>query len=133
MHMVDMVIRQQLDPFFMQQVDDCYRTSCDKGTFKKAYARADRHEYIAELLTLFVGCKPKNFQRGCHGCTHSPTGTCDFPAHQDMPPGPGAVPFANKSDLIANDPDAYALLQTYMTEIAPRDDDRLCWDVLGLQ
>mmetsp|Transcript_7014 Transcript_7014/g.11133 ORF Transcript_7014/g.11133 Transcript_7014/m.11133 type:complete len:436 (+) Transcript_7014:35-1342(+) len=117
-HALDMVIRQQLDPYFMQEVDDLYRNAIEKNIYNKCYAAADRHEYLAEVTTLFTNTHPGNFLRGCCQCEASPTGICSFPGHQGKPPGPGAVHFTKKSDLIANDPDAYIFLKKHFTEPA---------------
>eukprot|EP00978_Attheya_sp_CCMP212_P008139 scaffold18944_cov54-Attheya_sp.AAC.2 len=43
-HGLDMVIRQQLDPYFFQQADDCWRDAIRRKVYQKAYAAADRHE-----------------------------------------------------------------------------------------
>ena len=126
-HAIDMVVRQQLDPYFMQQVDDCFNTIAENHVYKKAYAAADRHEYLAEICTLFVGCNPDNFLNGCAGCTTAESGYCDFPAHQDLPPGKCEVEFRLKSDLIANDPGGYELLKSFLIELTDGDDDTFWW------
>jgi hypothetical protein len=127
-HALDMVIRQQLDPYFMQEVDVCFQTA--RPVFQKAYAAANRHEYLAEICTLFVGCYPYNFLNGCYECSKAESGVCSFAPHQELPPGKGEVNFRLKSDLISNDPDGYSLLKGFLIELTDRDDDSFWWQLL---
>lgn len=120
-HALDMVIRQQLDPFFMQELDDCFVEALRNDTYKKAYAAASRHEYIAELCALFVSTHPRSFRRGCHECGEAAAGVCDFPRHALLPPGAGGVDLEAKSHLIEHDPAGYLLLRKYLVEIDPSD------------
>ena len=125
-HGLDLVIRQQLDPYFFQEVDDCYRAAVERLVYKKAYAAADRHEYLAEICTLFVGTNPGNFERGCFQCSES--GVCDWEPHHQFPPGKCGVPFRKKSDLIANDLLGYELLKSFLIEIKDPEDDSFWWE-----
>jgi len=128
MHALDMVIRQQLDPYFNQELINCYNKAIEAGTYKKAYAASNPHEYVAELCTLFVNTHPLNFTYGCHACSPDNDDVCDFEPHQDMEEGPGGVDMTRKSDLIQNDPDAYELLKKYLIEIKDPDDDSPWWE-----
>jgi hypothetical protein len=123
-HGLDLVIRQQLDPYFMQEVEDCFQRA--RMVFQKSYAAANRHEYLAEICMLFVGTNPSNFTRGCCQCEASDTGYCTFEHHKQFGPGPQGVNFRRKSDLIENDPGGYQLLKSFLIEI--RDDDKFWWD-----
>jgi hypothetical protein len=127
-HGLDMVIRQQLDPYFFQEVDDCYQAALERSVYKKAYAAANRHEYLAEISTLFVGTHPCNFERGCSQCDDADFGICDWEPHQKFPPGRCGVPFRKKSDLIANDPMGYELLKSFLIEINDAENDSFWWE-----
>lgn len=127
-HGLDMVMRQQVDPYFFQQVDDCYQAALERSVYKKAYAAANRHEYLAEICTLFVGTHPSNFERGCSQCEVADSGICDWKPHQAFPPGQCGVPFRKKSDLIANDPMGYELLKSFLIEINDPEDDSFWWE-----
>jgi hypothetical protein len=126
-HGLDLVIRQQLDPYFFQELDDCYNAAMETLVYQKAYAAANRHEYLAEICTLFVGTNPHNFERGCCQCDETDNGTCDWEPHRKFPPGKCGVPFRRKSDLIANDPRGYELLKSFLIEIKDPDDDSFWW------
>ena len=127
-HGLDMVIRQQLDPYFFQQVDECYNAAVERSVYKKAYAAANRHEYLAEICTLFVGTHPCNFERGCSQCDEADSGICEWKLHERFPPGRCGVPFRKKSDLIANDPMGYELLKSFLIEIKDPEDDSFWWE-----
>ncbi|CAB9511925.1 expressed unknown protein [Seminavis robusta] len=121
-HGLDLVIRQQLDPYFMQQVEDCFQQG--RLVYHKSYAAANRHEYLAEICMLFVGTNPHNFLRGCCQCGQSETGYCDFEHHNQFASGKAGVNFRRKSDLIQNDPGGYRLLKSFLMEI--HDSDKFC-------
>ena len=127
-HGLDMVIRQQLDPYFFQQVDDCYRAALEQCVYKKAYAAANRHEYLAEMCTLFVGTHPCNFERGCSQCDEADSGVCEWGPHKTFPPGRCGVLFRKKSDLIAYDPMGNELLKSFLIEIKDPTDDSFWWE-----
>lgn len=126
-HGLDMVIRQQLDPYFFQECDEAYCAATERQTYRKAYAASDRHEYLAEICTLFVGTGPGNFKRGCSQCAESSTQYCDHEPHLKFPPGAEGVNFTLKSDLVKNDTMGYDLLKSFLVEIKERDDDSFWW------
>ena len=60
-HACDMVIRQLIDPCFMVEVDDVYNNAKESGVYpEKCYAMTSRHEYIAEILTVFLNIPPND-------------------------------------------------------------------------
>jgi hypothetical protein len=127
-HGLDMVIRQQLDPYFFEQTDDCYRAAMERQVYRKAYAAANRHEYLAEICMLFVGTCPTSFSKGCFQCTESDSGMCDWKPHSSFPPGKGGVDFTKKSHLIENDPRGYELLKSFLVELKDPKDDSFWWE-----
>mmetsp|Transcript_12267 Transcript_12267/g.20323 ORF Transcript_12267/g.20323 Transcript_12267/m.20323 type:complete len:610 (-) Transcript_12267:100-1929(-) len=127
-HGLDMVIRQQLDPYFFQQTHDCWQDAIDRKVYRKAYAAANRHEYLAEICTLFVGTGPTNFLKGCFQCTESETGMCEWEPHRAFCRGKGGVEFTKKSHLIKNDPMGYEFLKTFLIEIKDPEDDSFWWE-----
>ena len=89
-HAVDMVIRQLIDPCFMIEVEMIYNLAKQSGEYpEKAYAMNSRHEYISEILTVFLNIPPNDlFVAG----------------------------FRNKDDLKKRDPSGYKFLQKWFIE-----------------
>eukprot|EP00484_Ammonia_sp_Unknown_P017045 CAMPEP_0197025322 /NCGR_PEP_ID=MMETSP1384-20130603/5696_1 /TAXON_ID=29189 /ORGANISM="Ammonia sp." /LENGTH=760 /DNA_ID=CAMNT_0042453845 /DNA_START=21 /DNA_END=2303 /DNA_ORIENTATION=+ len=89
-HAVDMVIRQLIDPCFMVQLDAVYNLAKKSGAYpEKVYAMTDRHEYLAEILTVFLNIPSKElYEAG----------------------------FKNKEDLQVKDKEGYQFLQKWFIE-----------------
>jgi len=90
-HAVDMVIRQLIDPCFMVECDKIYNLAKQSGKYpEKCYAMTSRHEYIAEILTVFLNIPPKDLY---------------------------IAGFKNKNDLKERDIDGYQFLLKWFLEL----------------
>ena len=57
----------------MFQVDELYEHAFAKNIYGKCYAAADRHEYIAELMTMWMNVGDHScFRGGCSGYRRAP-------------------------------------------------------------
>jgi len=130
MHGVDMIIRQQIDPSFMEDCDNCHKRICESEVFLKCYARCNRHEYLAEITTLFCNTYPQSFKAGCYECTHASDGCCNFEPHKSLPKGKGSVDIDKKSDLKRLDPEGFELVNNWILPIS--DGDEHWKETLGL-
>eukprot|EP00483_Globobulimina_turgida_P005625 UN05635 len=90
-HAVDMVIRQLVDPCFMIETEKIYNLAKASGKYpEQAYAMTSRHEYIAEILTVFLNIPPNDLY---------------------------VAGFKNKDDLKEKDIEGFKFLQRWFLEL----------------